>query len=205
MAVLASDNFDRADGGLGANWTTITGMTAPAIVSNAVVGDADPEGAYYNAVTPPADQWAQVTVTTPLTNHAGSGDGVGPAIRIQTGAQSQYNMQAQTPDCQVYVANAGSYQQIGSTGTGFVAGDVAYLEIQGTTVVSKKNGSTSGMPTGTDATYASGRFGFFIANDLGVVDPKLNDWSGGDFSSGAQNPPRPSYREFPKYPLRTAA
>ena len=40
----ASDNFMRANGGLGANWTTVpggAGWVAPAIVSDAVNGEDD--------------------------------------------------------------------------------------------------------------------------------------------------------------------
>src|ERR1700731_3725819 len=33
-AATVSDNFNRANGGLGSNWTTVSGTTAPQIVNN---------------------------------------------------------------------------------------------------------------------------------------------------------------------------
>lgn len=194
MSTLATDTFDRANGGLGSNWTTMTGATAPAIVSNEVEIDGDPEHAYYNAVTPPADQWAQVTVKSPVVTTADNG--VGPMLRAATGADSHYMIFAWDAGCQIYVANSG-YTAIGSVGASFASGDVLYLEIQGTSLISKKNGSASGMPSGTDGTHASGRFGFFGANQ--AENPHLDDWSGGDFVSSLL---RPDYSHFPKPKLR---
>jgi hypothetical protein len=60
------DDFNRADGGLGANWTTITGTGAPQIVGNLVqpvaVGGATGSQSLYTAITWPNTQYARCRV-----------------------------------------------------------------------------------------------------------------------------------------------
>lgn len=63
-----SDDFNRANGALGANWTTITAAdAAPTIVSNAVVGGTGistwGDGALWTANSLTNDQYAQVDAT----------------------------------------------------------------------------------------------------------------------------------------------
>jgi hypothetical protein len=63
---LASDKFDRANGGLGANWTTVTGSDDPQIVNEQVqaevIGGSTGSHAMYTAVTWPDDQYGTVRV-----------------------------------------------------------------------------------------------------------------------------------------------
>jgi hypothetical protein len=65
--VLATDDFNRADAGLGANWTTITTSSDPQIRSN-VVEDLAVAGASANAlytgISWPDDQYASLTILT---------------------------------------------------------------------------------------------------------------------------------------------
>ena len=81
----AFDNFNRSDGPLGSNWTTVTGLAAPAIVSNqATVGTNNTDNAaYYNAVSPTSNQYAYAVWTS------SSGDG-GVAARMQSAAATFY-------------------------------------------------------------------------------------------------------------------
>ena len=63
LAATGSDNFDRADGGLGSNWTAVTGTAAPKIVSSnlrAGTGGAV-NSAYWSASTFGSDQFAQAS------------------------------------------------------------------------------------------------------------------------------------------------
>ena len=56
------DNFTRANGGLGANWTTITGMSAPQIVSDQVTTTGvSYVGAYWNP-SQPSNQTASIVI-----------------------------------------------------------------------------------------------------------------------------------------------
>ena len=77
-AVVASDNFNRADGGLGANWTADSdaGMS---IASQQVAGTAGKTtGDLWAANSFTSDQYSQVQVTsTQLTG----GQWIGPMVR----------------------------------------------------------------------------------------------------------------------------
>ena len=86
-ATSGSDDFNRADGGLGANWTAITdgGM---AIASQQVTGTVGVlTGDVWTAGSFGSDQYSQVQVTsTQLTG----GQWVGAAVRAQNGGRSAY-------------------------------------------------------------------------------------------------------------------
>ena len=71
-----SDNFDRADGGLGSNWTTVAGTAAPQIVSNtARAGTASTlNSAYWSASTFGNDQFAQASLPNSSASQYGPGD-----------------------------------------------------------------------------------------------------------------------------------
>jgi hypothetical protein len=88
-----SDNFNRADGGLGSNWTipTHAQVYAPVISSNKAVGAGAIGGnyhanAYWSADVFVADQWAQAMVPVDNMNEQGGG----PAVRCATGSPAQY-------------------------------------------------------------------------------------------------------------------
>ncbi len=76
----ASDNFDRANGALGSNWTTVSGTGAPQIVSNTLrVRTAGAlSSAYWSASTFSSDQFAQAS----LPNSSGAQYGPGIAVRL---------------------------------------------------------------------------------------------------------------------------
>lgn len=65
-AELANDNFNRANGVLGANWTTVTGATAPAIVDEhvqpSVAGGSNGSMALYTGIAWPQDQYGTIRV-----------------------------------------------------------------------------------------------------------------------------------------------
>ncbi len=78
-AATVSDNFNRANGGLGSNWTTVAGTTAPKIANNTLQpGTAGAlNSAYWSASTFSGDQFAQ----TNLPNSSGGKYGHGIAVR----------------------------------------------------------------------------------------------------------------------------
>ena len=79
-AATVSDNFNRANGGLGTNWTTVSGTTAPQIVSNkAQPGSAGTlNSAYWNANTFGSNQYAAAS----FPNSSGTNYGPGIAVRL---------------------------------------------------------------------------------------------------------------------------
>src|SRR5262245_16725233 len=89
--IQATDNFNRADGGLGANWTTITSETAMAIVSN----HAEPSNtgadcsARYSARTWANDQNSRVKIVAVAL---GVEQGMGPFVRCASAARTYYRV-----------------------------------------------------------------------------------------------------------------
>ena len=84
-ALTASDNFYRANGGLGSSWTTVSGTAAPQIVSDILrVGTPSAvNSAYWSASTFGNDQFAQATMPD------SSGTQYGPGIAVRLGPDTR--------------------------------------------------------------------------------------------------------------------
>ena len=95
VSTAVSDNFDRADGALGGNWTTVPGTAAPKIVSNTLrVGTASAlNSAYWSASTFGNDQFAQAS----LPNSSGTQYGPGIAVRL-SGTKGYFLWYGNSPD-----------------------------------------------------------------------------------------------------------
>jgi hypothetical protein len=178
MTTLATDNFNRANAGnLGANWTDIDAGLE--IISNEAQKSSGTEGSSrYTAVSFPDDQWAQVTVGSAVDSE--SDEGVGPVVRGQAGGD-WITLQSNAVESRVYKRIGGGYTQLGSDGPSVASGDVLYLEIQGTTIIAKKNGSSiCGSPIALGgASPASGNAGVRAYSLSGSMD----DFSAGDFAA----------------------
>lgn len=178
MSLLVSKDWTAGTGALPASWSPATNNFPLDVVSGEVRGNDDPELSYRNDVTPPNNQWGQITLGSVLVTAADNG--IGPAIRQSTSADTGYRVLANTADdLRVYSVVGGAYTLIiGPINIGTLAtGDVIYLEAQGTSIVLKHNGVTVGSTTNSAVT--AGRIGIFAAND--AVNPTASDFSGGDF------------------------
>ena len=178
MSVLVSKNWTAGSGALPASMPAAPGNFSGDVVSGEFRGPDDPVLNYRNDVTPPNDQWGQVTIGSVLVSAADNG--IGPAIRQSTSADTGYRVLANTSDdLRVYSVVGGAYSLIiGPINIGtLAAGDVIYLEAQGTSIVLKRNGST--VASTTNSAVTAGRIGIFAAND--AVNPTASDFSGGDF------------------------
>lgn len=85
-----SDDFNRADGGLGANWTAVAGtwtIASNVATRNAVVGST-PGSARYNTDLATSDNSAQVSVVA--LNASSDVMSVGAACRFSSSAQTYY-------------------------------------------------------------------------------------------------------------------
>lgn len=175
MTTLATDDFNRADGAIGANWTANPGGAAPVIVSNKAEDNAGGDsGAVYSAVVFPNDQWAQVVRT--------GGDGGGVQLRGSTAAYTFYLINIEGAfgaSATLLFArfSAGSFTSISSQTVTFNSGDTLYAEVQGTTLLAKKNGAALGSST-TDANIGSGKAGLF-----GFSNYIADDFAAGDFAA----------------------
>ena len=110
-----SDDFNRADGGLGVGWSAISdgGLT---ISSQAVVGSSATAGDVRVAETYGADQFSAIQLTsTQLTG----GEWVGPAVRVQNNGLAMYLgiyfWNSGSPELRIYKRSAGNWIQLGSS------------------------------------------------------------------------------------------
>ena len=177
-ATSASDDFNRADGGLGANWTAITdgGM---AIASQQVTGTVGVvSGDIRTAETYPGDQYSEVEVTsTPLTGS----QWIGPAVRLQNGGQDGYvgiyNWNSGSPVLQLFKRSGGNWTQLGSTYSSgpLAAGTKLRLTVLGNSISFTANGvERIGL---TDSTFGSGAPGI-----MAFGSATADNWSGSSVS-----------------------
>lgn len=168
--VSVSDNFNRANGSLGANWTQ-----APAdgfSVWNNALSTANasyPELAYWSANTFSANQYGQMTVPSITGNWVA----VGVAVRVSAGncyAASWHD----TNVLDLHKVVSGTDTTIGTTST-VAAGDTIRIEVSGTSISVKKNGTVVIGPL-TDSSLASGSAGVY-GNGSGAQG---DNWAGGD-------------------------
>lgn len=189
MSVLATDNFNRADSStLGGNWATAKGESASCqIKSNILVGDAATSlniGNYYTNAVWPNDQWSQATIQS---GAAGGNDNAFAAVRMITTGTTRYcyyggygkNFSGDALP-RIYKDVNSSRTSLASGSGNIVAGDVIYLEVQGTSVALKINGTTKA--TVTDSSHSSGSAGLRAGSENGSTTV-FDDWSGGDFTT----------------------
>jgi hypothetical protein len=177
-ATSASDDFNRADGGLGANWTAIADG-AMAIASQQVTGTAGVvSGDIRTAETYPGDQYSEIEVTS--TQLTGS-QWIGPAVRLQNGGQNGYvgiyNWNSGSPVLQLFKRSGGNWTQLGSTYNSgpLAAGTKLRLTVLGNSISFTANGvERIGL---TDSTFSSGAPGI-----MAFGSATADNWSGGNSS-----------------------
>lgn len=184
-AQLASDDFNRADGPIGSNWTNMLGG-AFNIDTGAAKFNSDQDCAtYYNAVVWPDDQYSEITFKG--TDTPDSADvGYGVLCRQSASAHTCYRAVGSGTGWDVAKFITGSYTSLASGGAvTFANGDTLRLEVVGTTWTLKKNGSV--VATDTDASIASGNAGIAYSAP-GVNNTTIDSWAGGSVGgSGSIN------------------
>lgn len=146
MGVSFSDNFNRADGGLGASWTEQG--TAHSIISNQVQPAASPgSGAYWNGGTPPANCWSQIKIPTLPT----STDAVQVGARYDSAAANVYQFRYSPSTPIVQRVTGGSPTTILTLGSSPAANDDVRIEVRDTSIEVYYNNVSIGSVT--DATY----------------------------------------------------
>ena len=129
-----SDDFNRADGGLGSNWSAVS-YGALSISGQAVVGTSATAGAIRIGETYAGDQSSQVEVTS---TQLSGGQYIGPAVRMQNGGQDMYlgiyywnngTQQLRLTRASWQLDAAGQLVQLGSAGGGDAAeGDGGWFD-----------------------------------------------------------------------------
>lgn len=180
---LATDNFTGGDANpIGGNWTTLSsGPSALQRVSNAVQGTdtGSRNGAYYNAVSAPNDQWSSLVITA-----AGGGHGPCVVVRAAVGADSYYAfcpIDAGGDAFDLAKVVAGAYTSLSSDFSAWAPGDTIKIEAQGTTIRGFINGVE--VASVTDSALASGQFGIVIGGESPLTNRVGDNWSGGDFTT----------------------
>ena len=179
-----SDNFNRANGPLGSNWT-VEGPGSVAIVSNNAVVTAT-SGTYTTAAYTGAsfsdDQFASVKIIV-----AGFvADGVG--VRLSSSTNNGYGCD--------FEHGGGATIEIDKIVSGLPTalvsqtspipnpGDILRLEVSGTSLACYLNGTL--ILTTTDSTYASGSPGFLGANASAIMYT-LNQFRGGNLNQSTNS------------------
>lgn len=189
---LASDTFVRANGGLGANWTTQTGSTALQIVSNTVQNPTPSSNglACYSANGSLTDQWASVKVIA-----VDSADFAGPMVRAALGAFTAYLGLVEvgvTQTCSIAKRVAGTFTSLASGSFTIAANDIIELWVIGSVLTLFQNGSQ--ILTATDSSIASGYPGMIEGNQIATESlVQLSNFLMGDFGGGAE---WPQYRKL---------
>jgi hypothetical protein len=174
-AATGSDSFDRADGGLGSNWTTVTGTAAPKIVSsNLRVGTGGAVNtAYWSGSTFGSDQFAQAS----LPNSSGSQNGPGVAVRLSS-TKGYFLWYGNSPSTVSLwrMDSSSSWTQLKQSGTLSVSpsADVWKIQAVGSTISGYQNGNL--VVQATDTKITSGSPGVWLYYSSNQID----NWSGGD-------------------------
>ena len=179
-ATPASDNFNRADGALGANWTAISDG-AMAISSQAVIGTAGATtGDIWTATTFASDQYSQIQVTsTPLSG----GQWVAAAVRVQGSGQNAYAglyyWNFGSPELMLFKRSGGAWAQLGSTYSSGVLAAGTQLEVSavGSTISFLQNGVQ--RISVTDSSFTGGAPGI-----MAYGNSTADNWAGANATSG---------------------
>ena len=176
-AATVSDNFNRANGGLGSNWTTLGGTTAPQIVNNtAQPGSAGTlNSAYWSASTFGSNQYAAASFPN------SSGTNYGPAIAVRLSNSRGYFLWYGNSASTVSIwrmDSSSSWTELKASAKLTVAGtDVWQLQAVGSTLTGYQNGKQ--VVTTTDSNYTTGAPGIWMY----YATNQITNWSGGDVAT----------------------
>lgn len=167
--LLFSDNFNRADGGLGANYTTAMGLAAPQIVANQVLPGAGPaiSAAYVNAIAWPNNQWAE------CTQHGTDGNDIG--LLLRRNANDGYIVYKFGTNLLVNRYNGGGFTAIASVAIASLLNKTLWAGISGSAISIRVDGVL--VLAANDASIANGEAGLF-----GFGNGILDNFRAGDFA-----------------------
>lgn len=175
-ATAISDNFNRPDGSLGSNWTTVTGASAPAISGNQVTAGTPntANAAYWSANAFTNDQYAQAQFTTPEV----SGQyGPGVAVRLSASGHGYFLWYGNADNTvTIFRMDApGTLVTLKQSGALTIStSDTWRLEADGGYLSAYQNGNL--VLQAIDDHYTSGSPGVWLYNSTNDLD----NWSGGD-------------------------
>lgn len=183
--IVATDNFNRSNGGLGSNWTDCPdeGYT-PKISSNVVVSSAGfgDAAAFWGANSFNNDHYSKMKLN--VVNDGVNGDTYsGLMVRASTSDWVQCTKEGQNLFFSIYWYNSGAYTEIaGGSGTPFTDGNTYIFDAVGSTFSLYESDGTTLIMSGTNISApSSGKPGFNVSRS----GDSLDDWEGGNITSDA--------------------
>lgn len=179
-----SDDFNRADGALGSNWTFTgaAGSQVEIISQEVAINTSNNQArAFWTTACDTDNNRSQITYSV-----VGTGFLWAVCRVASTSVLTYYGTQARVADGQVrlYKVVTGSATQLSSSySTTISSGDVIAVTADGSTIEALYNGATTAVSV-TDTSITAGTYvGFHLAgSDTGQ---RADDWSGGDLPTGA--------------------
>jgi Putative esterase len=173
-AVRAADDFDRADGSLGRNWTGIRDG-ALSISSHAATGRGGLAGDIWTGGTFARDQYSQIEVRSKRLT---AGQWIGAAVRVRDGGLDGYAgiylSDGGRPELQLYKRSGGSWILLGTYRSGpLPAGTQLKLMAIGSAILFLENGLL--RLSASDTSIPGGAPGIMIYGSGAA-----SGWSGGD-------------------------
>lgn len=178
------DNFNRADGALGANWTQSAFLAGGLNVSlNTCASPSTSNGMLYTAGGTPGRPFELYT-TVPTVG--GTDYGLDYFVQANSSPESLFRLQVHGGTAlNIYRAAAGGYTQIFTVAKTPANGDAfgVSVDVAGVHTVWYKlaAGGWVSQGTVTDTTYTSGLFGIFIGN----ATVRFDDFGGGNVPTGS--------------------
>ena len=181
FAATVSDDFNRANGSLGADWTDMS-AGGLAISNDAVVGtnETGNSGDIYTGEAFGSDQFSQIELTS---TQLSGGQWVGPAVRAQDGGQDLYVgiyfWNNGYPELMLFKLLNGNWTELGSVYAtpALPAGTLLNLTVTGSTLSFSENGAVE--ITATDTSLTGGAPAI-----MAYGTPTAGNWSGGDATTG---------------------
>ena len=180
-ATSASDNFARADGSLGPNWTDISDGGL-AISSGSVIGTVGSvTGDAWTADSFGGDQFSQVAVTS---TQLSGGQWIGPAVRVQNSGQDAYvgfyYWNFGSPELMLFKRSGGGWAQISGafSVSPLPAGTQLELTAVGSAITLYENGTK--VLSATDSGITGGAPGI-----MAYGNAEAGSWSGGDAATSS--------------------
>jgi hypothetical protein len=175
-----SDDFTRANGSLGADWTDMS-VGGLAISNDVVIGTqaSANSGDIYTGQTFGSDQFSQIELTA---TQLSGGQWIGPAVRAQDGGQDLYVgiywWNNGNPELMLFKLVNGNWTQLGSAHPSgpLAAGTQLNLTVTGSTLSFSENGVVE--VTATDTSLTGGAPAI-----MAYGTPTAGNWVGGDGTS----------------------
>lgn len=175
MVQFSVDNFNRPDGGLGANWTTIMDADSSPVIHGQQVQSnyGRAKALFYGGLSWPANQYSQTQI---LASNGGSS---GPTVRMTSYgnfyAGTVGSLGTGNANAYILIDSQESQSVLASTGSATIlAGDYIRLSITGTTITLTNVTRSTTLLTVSDTTLSAGYPGMYVGNG-----GTLANWSGG--------------------------